>query len=189
MVDDIHQASVSLIDIVNTFLTTSMLEQGRMAFRNDNFDFAAVVLQTINKYKKMSAAKGITLSVSNLTNNSLAFEGDKQRVEEVITNLLSNAIRYTQQGSIKVIIDKTDIGLKLSIIDTGVGIPQNQQSLLFKKFQQASTDIYTRDVTHGTGLGLYISKQIVEAMGGEIYLEQSTPGKGSIFTFTLPFVA
>jgi signal transduction histidine kinase len=74
----------------------------------------------------------------------------------------------------------------ISVTDSGIGIPKERWDLLFRKFQQAGENIYTRDTSRSTGMGLYISRLMVEGMGGKIWLERSEPGKGSTFTFTLP---
>ncbi len=189
MINDIYKASTSLISIVNDFLTTSRLEQGRLDLHPENFPIDTLVRETVEKYQQSAHQKDIKLEVSNITREGLQVTADKQRLEEIIINLIGNAIKYTDKGSIKIIIDNADRNAKVSVIDTGRGIPQKQHGLLFKKFQQASNNIFTRDVTQGTGLGLYISKLLIESMGGEIYLEHSTENKGSIFTFTIPLAS
>lgn len=186
IISDIQKACVSLIEIVNAFLTTSRLEQDRLEFNREPISVEKLIVEVAYKYRTISEQKGVQLLVSNLASPNLKVMGDRQRIEEVLTNLIGNAIKYTDKGSIKIVVDKKDEFAKISVIDTGRGIPLKQQSLLFKKFQQASNNIYTRDVTHGTGLGLYIAKLMTEAMGGEIYLEKSAENQGSIFAFTLP---
>jgi signal transduction histidine kinase len=119
-------------------------------------------------------------------------EADKSRLIEVISNLLSNAIKFTSRGSIKVVTDKlrrTDSKMDqesevavVQVVDTGTGIDREVMPKLFTKF-------VTKSETGGTGLGLYLSKSIVEAHGGKIWAENNSEGKGSIFTFTLPLVS
>jgi len=104
----------------------------------------------------------------------------------VLTNLIGNSIKHTHKGKIVVKVEKKDTYVKIQVSDTGIGISEEKQGLLFRKFQQAGEDVQTRDVTRGSGLGLYISKMLVEGMGGKIYLEKSSLGKGSIFAFELP---
>jgi signal transduction histidine kinase len=110
---------------------------------------------------------------------------DADRLKEVIINLISNAINYTRAGSVGLELSQKPDAVTVRVRDTGVGIPQRNQSLLFRKFQQAG-DTLARDNTQSTGLGLYISKLMVEAMKGTIQLEESVPDKGSVFSFTLP---
>jgi signal transduction histidine kinase len=112
--------------------------------------------------------------------------GDSVRVEEVLDNLIGNAIKFTEKGTITIAVNPLGSFLKISIKDTGMGISVHNQSRLFKKFQQAGEDMLAREVNQSTGLGLYISKLIMEAMGGTIALEKSALGKGSVFIFTLP---
>jgi signal transduction histidine kinase len=112
--------------------------------------------------------------------------GDKNRTKQVIYNLVGNALKFTDKGSITMEIKQDGPLLKVLISDTGPGISAGAQQLLFHKFQQAGDSLITRDTAHGTGLGLYISKLIVENMGGSIQLESSVPGTGSVFSFSLP---
>ena len=111
---------------------------------------------------------------------------DADRVKQVIYNFIGNAMKFTTHGSITISSEVKGRQLKVLITDTGSGIPLDRQHLLFHKFQQASNNILTRDTTRGTGLGLYISKLLVEKMHGKIRLEHSEEGKGSTFSFTLP---
>jgi len=111
---------------------------------------------------------------------------DKDRVGEVILNLLSNSIKYSDKGTINVEASLLQGFLKVSVTDTGKGIAPEQQSLLFRKFQQAGKSLLTRDTSRSTGLGLYISRLMIEQMQGKIVLEKSVPGVGSTFSFEIP---
>jgi signal transduction histidine kinase len=96
-------------------------------------------------------------------------------------------MKYTEKGgSITVAADNIGDFIQIKVTDTGKGIPKENRQLLFRKFQQAGKSIYARDASQGTGLGLYISKLMVEGMGGKIELESSEEGKGTTFVFTLP---
>jgi signal transduction histidine kinase len=115
--------------------------------------------------------------------------GDRDRVKQVLVNLVGNAVKYTQKGGVVVSLEKDNGFTKVLVTDTGIGIPHELQDGLFNKFQQGPNgQTYTRDVIHGSGLGLYISKMMVEGMGGKIALEKSAPGVGSTFSFELPIV-
>lgn len=184
MISDMFAASERLIRIVGDFLDVSRLEQRRMEFKKDNFDIAEITGKTIKEINGNALAKKIELRF-DLPDKPLLVMADKDRVKQVLVNLISNSINYTKEGRIVVSFEKIDKFVKVYIKDTGVGIPPTSQSLLFHKFQQAG-DVLARDVTQGTGLGLYISKLLVEGMGGSIKLEESTVGKGSVFSFTLP---
>jgi signal transduction histidine kinase len=111
---------------------------------------------------------------------------DKTQTEQVFINLISNAIKYTEEGSIIVTIETAGNFSTIKVIDTGKGIDEKNKLLLFKKFQQAGGDVFVGDYATSSGLGLYISKLLVKNMGGDIGLEQSTSGSGSTFFFTLP---
>jgi signal transduction histidine kinase len=107
----------------------------------------------------------------------------------VIINLIGNSLKFTKEGGISINLEKTENLLKVVVSDTGIGISEKNQSRLFRKFQQAGEDMIARDVTQGTGLGLYISQLLVTAMGGTIGLVKSELGKGSTFAFTVPIVS
>jgi len=186
MLSDMHESSVRLIDIVNDFLDVSRLEQGKIEFKKEKVDVGDIVRNSLLELKVKAEDKGLKveeiLSKDKIP-NALA---DKNRTTQIILNLLGNAINYTEKGGIKIKILNNGEFIKISISDTGVGITDKNKKLLFKKFQQAGERVLARDVTRGTGMGLYISKLLVEGMGGKIYLEESSAGKGSTFTFELP---
>jgi len=109
--------------------------------------------------------------------------GDAVRIRQIVSNLLSNALKFTDSGRVELIVEGLEAKIKVSVKDTGIGIPADQLTQLFSKFHRVK-DAKTAEV-RGTGLGLWITKQIVEALGGKIYA-QSIYGTGSSFTFTLP---
>jgi signal transduction histidine kinase len=111
---------------------------------------------------------------------------DKNKVKQIIYNLVGNAVKFTDKGGITVSAKVVGKFLELSVSDSGKGMSPKNQQILFHKFQQASSSILTRDTTRGTGMGLYISKLLTEKMGGKIELAHSEEGKGSTFVFTLP---
>lgn len=187
MVEDIHESSVRLIDLVNDFLDTSRLEQGRILFTLEQFNLADLTAQVIRDLVPLTKEKNLLLT--NEISQELAgfVYADKNRVKQVLTNLLSNGIKFTDQGQVRLYCEQPDPNfLKILVQDSGRGILPHDQKLLFRKFQQASDNPLIRDSKRSTGLGLYISKLMIEGMGGEIKLESSEPGKGSVFSFTLP---
>jgi len=185
MVEDIHESSVRLIDLVNDFLDTSRLEQGRINFVCEEFNLADLAAQVIRDLVPLTKEKNILLK-NEITTNSGTVYADKNRVKQILTNLISNGIKFTEVGEVRLYSDPQQNSLKILIQDSGRGIPEHDQNLLFRKFQQASDNPLIRDSKRSTGLGLYISKLMVEGMGGEIKLESSEQGKGSVFSFTLP---
>lgn len=187
MVEDIHDSTIRLIQIVNDFLDTSRLEQGRIEFHNENFKMEEIVEGV---FKELTAnANAAKVYLKNESKGKIpAVVADPNRVKQVLINLVGNALKFTEKGGVTVRLEANDVFVKVSVIDTGKGIPASNLKLLFRKFQQAENNILTRDSTRGTGLGLYISKLLVEGMGGKIYIESSVEGKGTTFAFELPAV-
>jgi PAS domain S-box-containing protein len=186
MITDIHESSIRLINIVNDFLNVSRLEQGKMEYKIENFDLPLLIDKKIEEISSLSVEKHIPIVFQRPTAPLPAAYSDKDRTGEVLLNLLGNALKYSEKGTINVQMSMLQGFIKVSVTDTGKGIAPEQQSLLFRKFQQAGKSIMTRDTTRATGLGLYISKLITEQMGGQIFLEKSEPGVGSTFSFTVP---
>lgn len=184
MVDDIHESSQRLITIVNDFLDVSKIEQGKLKYELEPLEIQLVIAQVSKDLRRQAAAKKLRLIVGDNTHIPTVI-GDKDRVKQVIYNLVGNAIKYTEKGEVAVRCELQHNMVKISVADTGAGIPEDRQKLLFRKFQQAGNSIWTRETSKGTGLGLYISKLLVEGMGGTIWLEKTPAGKGSVFSFTL----
>jgi PAS domain S-box-containing protein len=183
--DLIQGSATRLIDLVHDFLDTSMLEQGKMTFTLVPVDLVKIVNESFTELAPLAAEKHNTLSISQSAAVIPPVKSDPQRLKEVLINLLGNSIKFTENGSIAVGIEVAGQQVTVRIRDTGRGIPVANQSLLFHKFQQAGDSLTVRDTAKGTGLGLYISKMLIEGMGGTIKLENSVPGKGTSFVFTL----
>ncbi len=186
MVTDIHESSVRLINIVNDFLNMTRLEQQRLEFKSQPFDLEDLIKKAIKEYQVTSSRQKIALDLAEPPTPVPAAFADPERVRQVIINLIGNAMKFTEEGAIKIGLVQVDGMVEVTVSDNGRGIPIANQSLLFHKFQQAGDSLFTRDTTKGTGLGLYISKLMIEAMGGKIWLVKSEPDKGSVFAFTLP---
>lgn len=187
MVTDVHESSIRLIDIVNDFLDVSRLEQGKISFDYKDVYIDKIIEAVIYEMRAVSQEKHLALKFSHQTLGVLpAVWADEDRLKQVIYNLVGNAAKFTQDGSISLDAEVQGAFLKVFVRDTGRGIAENNQKLLFRKFQQAGTSLLTRDTTRGTGLGLYISKMLIERMGGKIALEYSKENEGSVFSFTVP---
>lgn len=187
MVDDIHSSSERLIGIVNDFLDVSRLEQGKMLFDIQPIAIDRAIENVAYEMKTIVREKHLSLVVDHLTLDVLPkVMADENRVKQVLYNLIGNAIIYTDSGSVTVSATCTDSAVTVRVHDTGRGIAPEDKKYLFHKFQQATGNILTRDSTRGTGLGLYISKLMIEKMGGQLKLDESAIGKGSTFSFTLP---
>lgn len=188
MVGDMYSASVRLIGIVNDFLDSSRLEQGRMVFKKEEFDLVKVVDDVIENIEVNARKRKIVLKRQEVNVELPQVLADAERTQQVFYNIIGNAVNYTKQGGVIVNISQAGNNLRVRVADTGVGITPQNQRLLFRKFQQAGERVLARDVTKGTGLGLYISKLLVKGMGGDVILEKSEIGKGSIFAIILPVV-
>jgi signal transduction histidine kinase/sensor domain CHASE-containing protein len=185
MVDDVHESSIRLIEIVNDFLNTSRLELGKMEFKKEVTDLSVLIPKVIKEYQVTGSRQKLYINFEP-GENIPSVIADTDRFRQVLINLVGNGMKFTEQGGITISLKLDGDFLKVLVSDTGMGISKNSQNLLFRKFQQAENNIFTRDTTKGTGLGLYVSKMIVEGMGGRIRLEGSEIGKGTTFSFTLP---
>jgi signal transduction histidine kinase len=184
MVDDIHKASVRLIKIVHDFLEVAALERGVPVELTDGVDMQRVAQEAVEELMPLAKEKKLALSLPE--GPAVIVRADVDRLKQVVTNLVGNALRYTKQGQVSVTLTKEDGKAVLRVTDTGAGVSREHQSLLFRKFQQADQGVMTREHSEGTGLGLYITRLIMESMGGTVDLEHSEAGKGSIFRATIP---
>jgi len=187
MINDIHESSIRLLSIVDDFLNTSRLEMGKIQFKKESIDMVELVKYIIKEYMATGLMKSITLQLQEPLEKISPVIADTDRVKQVLINLIGNALKFTEAGGITVSIEETQgMFVEVRVTDTGKGIPLENQQLLFHKFQQAGSSLLTRDDVHGTGLGLYISKMMLEGMQGKIWLESSQIGIGTTFAFRLP---
>ncbi len=189
MIDDIHLSSTRLIEIVNEFLNMSRLEMGRMVFKKDVINPIEIAKSVVNDYQSMASEKKLYLQFIEPSEPTPQVVGDRDRVREIIVNLIGNAIKYTEHGGITLSVEVQGNFVKIAVNDTGRGVTPENKQLLFRKFQQATSSIYTRDALKGTGLGLYISKLMSEGMNGKVELDKTEVGKGSTFSLSLPILS
>ena len=185
----VEDASHSLIRIINDILDFSKIEAGRLELDPTPFNLHDLFDRLAELFKKQTADKGLEWILSSPPDKACALVGDALRLEQVLINLIGNAIKFTHEGEIvvrAVVKEQSDgqVVLAFLVQDTGIGLTQAQADKLFKAFVQA--DGSTTRKYGGTGLGLAICKHLIEMMGGQIWVE-STQGKGSIFHFTMPF--
>jgi PAS domain S-box-containing protein len=178
-----------LLTLVNDVLDYSKMESGKIAFEQTQFNLSNFLNEIIRSYSLRSKEKNLTFELKK--NNNLPAEviGDPIRLNQILSNLLSNALKFTQHGGIIISIreiwrKRNQSKLEFSITDTGIGIPKDKHALIFDNFSQATSD--TTRHYGGTGLGLAICKMLIELQGGSLKLD-STPGKGSTFSFILSF--
>ena len=186
MLDDVHKSSIRLINIVNDFLDTSRLEMGRIEFKKETFDIVVVIQEVIKEYLTTGSIKKLAILFIKPEGEIPLVTGDKERIKQVIINLVGNAIKFTTVGGVTLYVATNAESVITYVKDTGKGIPAEMQSLLFQKFQQAGLSYFAGDYAQGTGLGLYISKKLIEGMQGKIWLASSKIGEGTTFAFSLP---
>lgn len=185
--ETIQHSAESLLTIINDILDFSKIEAGHLKIEERPFHLEKVVETVREMFLPDALAKGLKLEFRYPADVPSYLTGDEVRVRQVLTNLVGNAIKFTREGGVFVDVKKTEqavdsVKLRISVRDTGVGISEEQQQLIFKKFTQA--DLSTTREYGGTGLGLSISKQLIEMMGGRIGL-RSEPGRGTTFYFVI----
>ncbi|HEX2752081.1 MAG TPA: ATP-binding protein [Alphaproteobacteria bacterium] len=185
-----YRSADGLLDIINDILDLSKVEAGELRLERLSFSPQDVVSNLLETMQPLSSEKGLSLHCNFPGSRDLPyFIGDPLRLIRIMINLVGNALKYTQRGSVTIDIETTPAGgggriMTFSVTDTGIGVPQDKQSHIFEKFTQAD-DSMTRKFG-GTGLGLHISRHLVELMDGKIGVE-SEEGKGARFWFSVPF--
>jgi signal transduction histidine kinase/CheY-like chemotaxis protein len=184
----VHLSANHLLTIIDDILDFSKIEAGKLTIDPIPFDLRIAVKEVVGLLSVRAEEKGVELIVRFAPDAPHRFIGDPGRIRQVLTNLVGNAIKFTEKGHVLINVEcenKTDTTakLRLSIEDTGIGISEDKSHYIFEKFTQ--TDTSTTRRYGGTGLGLAISKQLVELMGGTIGVT-SQPSEGSTFWFTLP---
>lgn len=183
--DNIRESANYIMKLVNDLLDFSRLENNRITIESIPFNVKRTIEATCNSLVPMAENKGIELNwdIDDELNHFCL--SDPYRIKQVLTNLISNAIKFTSEGSVEVTAKINGFDISISVLDTGIGIAPSEQDVVFKEFTQAHQGIEKK--FGGTGLGLTISKRIIELLGGSISLE-SQQGQGSIFTISLPYV-
>ena len=188
-IETAHNSARSLVRILNDILDLTKIEIGKISIEEKPFSIRKCVENTFNILLPAAKSKGLDLNSMVDDDVPVTLVGDQTRLNQVLTNLAGNAVKFTEQGKVEIRVATGGRALggkrKISfiVVDTGIGIPDNKKDLLFRVFSQVD-ESHSR-VYGGTGLGLAISKEIAELMGGTITLE-SEEGKGSTFSFTLP---
>lgn len=177
----------SLLDIINDILDVSKIESGKMKLVNYDFNLSEVIDESVSILTTKIKEKKLKISKEIEENTTLLLNGDSTRIRQILVNLIGNAVKFTEKGSIKVFVksinsDDNSITLYFAVEDTGIGIPQDKIDALFKPFSQVDSSS-TRNYG-GTGLGLAICKEFVTMMNGEMGVE-SEVNKGSRFFFTI----
>ncbi|MHC4269427.1 MAG: sensor histidine kinase [Planctomycetota bacterium] len=172
-----------LTDLIDDLLDISKIEAGEVEWKMEKISVTDIVEQALNVASNLLVEKNLKL-IKDVEGGLPKIVCDKDRLIQVIINLVSNAVKFTKEGSITCMVRRADSKAMISIIDTGRGIKKGDQEKIFEKFKQVGDTL--TDKPKGTGLGLLICKQIVEFHDGRIWVE-SKLGKGSSFSFTIPF--
>jgi two-component system sensor histidine kinase/response regulator len=179
---------VALLDIINDVLDISKVEAGKLTMERVPFGLRAVVDDVVRTFMLRADEKRLALSAEVERDVPERVTGDPVRLRQVMLNLVSNAIKFTDAGEVVVRVTHDSLDgageplLHFSVADTGIGIPPDKQDVIFQAFTQADGSMSRR--FGGTGLGLTIAARLVDLMGGRIWVE-STVGKGSVFHFTV----
>ncbi|MEY4718455.1 MAG: hypothetical protein RL563_1073, partial [Pseudomonadota bacterium] len=185
----VHTSSRALLNILDDILDYSKIEAGKLKMENVSFDLEDTLRAMTDLFSAQIEKKGLELFIETDSRIRHYLQGDPFRLGQILNNLVGNAIKFTEQGEIHVQVefigqDNQAIELRFSVRDTGIGMTEDQSSQLFAAFTQADTSISRK--YGGSGLGLTISRKLIQMMGGDIHF-CSTPGLGSTFTFNAHF--
>jgi HAMP domain-containing protein/CheY-like chemotaxis protein/signal transduction histidine kinase len=194
---NMHSAGTDLLNLINDILDLSKIESGTVTIEAEEITFAHVRDTLERTFRPQAEARNLAFTIELESHLPRAFTSEMKRLQQVLKNLLSNAFKFTHQGSVGVrvasvstgwttdhpVLNRTPGVIAFEVSDTGIGIPPDKQRMIFEAFQQA--DAGTSRKYGGTGLGLAISRELSHLLGGEIRLT-STPGEGSVFTLFLP---
>jgi len=182
----ISSAGDDLLTLINDILDLSKIEAGKVEVNLEAVLIPPMVRTLVKTFHPIAEEKGLGFSVTVEPGTPERMETDVQRLGQILKNLLSNALKFTEKGEVALrAFSQSDRTVSFAVRDTGIGIPAHQQSAIFEAFRQA--DGSTHRKYGGTGLGLSISRDLARLLGGDITV-QSAPGKGSVFTLTLPLV-
>ncbi|MDB5478812.1 MAG: response regulator receiver sensor hybrid histidine kinase [Alphaproteobacteria bacterium] len=182
MIDVLNTNAAVLLGLVNDILDLSRVESGQIVLEEHLFTSGEILKDMEAMFALDATKKNLQFSIQDNSRNS-AWRGDRLRVQQILMNLIGNAIKFTEQGHVRIAADKRNDALHITVEDSGIGISPDKQKTIFSKFVQADQSITRR--FGGSGLGLSLSQSFAKMMNGEITVE-SEPGKGSVFTVILP---
>src|SRR3989454_2491762 len=181
-VDIIAQNGQHLLALINDLLDISKLEAGKTQLHRGEVEVELLISEGVESVSSLAKNKKLELSATVSADVGRVFS-DGPKLKQGLLNLLGNAIKFTETGSVRVMADRQGAELRITVRDTGIGVPPEDAERIFESFQQGQSGISGK--YQGTGLGLAISRRLVEMHGGRIWVK-STPGQGSTFTFTIP---
>lgn len=180
---NIFESTDLMVGSVEDFLNVSRIEQGKMKYDMSEFNISELAKDVFTEQKNIAEEKSLELKF-NCKNDSILIKADLGKIKQIFTNLVDNAIKYTEKGSITVSVLLDSNVVRFSVKDTGVGLSKEDANKLFSKFSRAKGA--NKVNVQGTGLGLYVAKQMVEAHKGKIWVESEGAGLGSTFIVELP---
>lgn len=179
--EDIETSSERLIHLVNDLLNISRIQAGRMKFVISDFSVSTIIKDVVHFLQPISNQKGIKLITTEL--DDVDIQGDSEKIKEILNDLIGNSLKFTDKGRIIISTKIVDDVVEVRVSDTGIGIKKEDQNKLFGLFQQIESGV-GRPI--GTGFGLHVSRELILKMGGELWIEKSEVGKGSVFVFSIP---
>ncbi len=180
---DMKASTIRLVELVNDLLNVARIEAGRTQFTLTNFDINETLRSVVSSLAPLGKEKGVQISLAPKATTATV-HADAEKIKQVLTNLIGNSLKFTDKGRITVAASLQKDTVEVAVSDTGIGITVEDQKKLFSKFNQVTSAQNGKPA--GTGLGLYISREIVRKMGGDMWIKDSVPGKGSTFAFTIP---
>jgi signal transduction histidine kinase len=179
----VQDSAHHLLSLINDVLDLSKIEAGQLTMAAEAFDLRDAIHKAVGTVTPLARQKHLPISVQ-IAPAVGAITSDRRRVEQILLNLLNNAIKFTPAGQVALTCEADTQWITTRIQDTGIGIAPEDTDKLFRAFQQIETGLTRR--FEGTGLGLSICKKLVELLGGEIHAHSAGTGQGATFTFTLP---
>jgi len=181
-INHVNAGARHLLQLINDILDVSKIEAGKIEFNADDFIVSDAIHEVLSVITPLADSKKI--KIENVVGKECALRADRIRIKQIFYNLLTNAVKFTpEEGLVRIEAFQEPDSIRFCVSDTGTGIPPDEQRLIFEEFHQAGGTV--KNPNQGTGLGLTITKKLVELHGGEIRVE-SNPGQGSSFSFTIP---
>ena len=184
--EKVFESNERLIRLVENLLNISRIESGRLQFNFETIQLEDLVKSEAEELKSTAERKGLKLVYKAPKRKLPRVRVDEEKIRQVIMNLIDNAIKYSRQGKIEVLVKEDGDFIKCEVKDTGVGVKKEDQPNLFKKFSRGEGMFLVN--TEGTGLGLYVARQMIEAHDGKIWVESEGVNKGSNFCFKIPVI-
>ena len=181
--ETIRSAGTDLLNLINDILDLAKVEAGKIELNPERSQVASLAASLERSFEPLAKAKGILLKTEVLPGTPSEIVTDRQRLEQILRNLLANAIKFTERGEVAMRVSPSPKGLVFAVSDTGIGIPADQHEVIFEAFRQADGTVNRK--YGGTGLGLSISRELATLLGGRITIA-SSPGEGSTFSIELP---